>query len=213
MENPTLPRQRREAQANGKVNLSTNERTSLKPKNLMPKKNHSSKSNKHSGGFSITEILITTTIVGTLGSIAYPNYIASQQKARCSEAKATLMTIPPIISAYIDATGEAPTTWEDLSSIAAVMTNDGPATGNLDTPITLPGTNYELAVVGPGESTYLLTANCFVKTPVSDPAEREEQELKEAALHKIRSCFNVSNGASGLTRGSGTDPANTPNCG
>ena len=179
----------------------------------MPKQKHQTKSNKHSGGFSITEILITTTIVGTLGSIAYPNYIASQQKARCSEAKATLMTIPPIISAYIDATGEAPTTWENLSSIAAVMSNDGPATGNLNTPISLPSNNYELSVEGPSESTYLLTANCFVKTPASDPANQEEQNLKEAALYKIRSCFNVSNGASDLTSGSGTDPNNTPNCG
>jgi Tfp pilus assembly protein PilE len=164
-------------------------------------------------GFNITEALITTTIVGALGSIAYPNYIASQQKARCSEAQATLASIPPIISAYIDATGEPPSTWEDLSSIAAVMTNDGPATGNLNTPISLPSNNYELSVEGPSQSTYLLTANCFVKTPASDPAEQEEQDLKEAALYKIRSCFNISNGASDLTSGSGTDPNNTPNCG
>ncbi|WP_188021857.1 hypothetical protein [Synechococcus sp. RS9907] len=157
--------------------------------------------------------MATAAMMGTLGSIAYPNYIASQQKAKCSETRAKLMTIPPIISAHIDATGEAPRTWDDLSSIAAVMTSNGPATGDLDTPITLPRTNYELSVEGPSESTYLLTANCFVKTPVSDPDDREEQELKEAAFHKIRSCFNVSNGASDLTSGSGTDPANTPNCG
>ena len=173
--------------------------------------NHT-KQRRRKNGFSITETLVTTALVGTLGSIAYPNYITSQKRARCSEAKATLMTIPPIISAYIDATGETPTTWDDLSSIAAVMTNNGPATGDLETPITLPRTNYELSVEAPSESTYLLTANCFVKTPVSDPDDREEQELKEAAFHKIRSCFNVSNGASDLTSGSGTDPINTPNC-
>ena len=178
----------------------------LKP--ILPKKGKREKD-----GFSLSEVAITTAIIGTLGSIAYPNYIASQQQSRCSEVKSTLMTIPPIISTYIDATGEAPRTWDDLSSIAAVMTSNGPATGDLDTPITLPRTNYELSVEGPSESTYLLTANCFVKTPVSDPDEREEQEFKEAALHKIRSCFNVSNGASDLTSGSGTDPANTPNCG
>lgn len=164
-------------------------------------------------GFTLTEAVVTTAILGTVASIAYPNYIGSRKYAQCSETKALLMTIPPIISAYIDATGETPTTWDDLSSIAAVMTNNGPATGDLETPITLPRTNYELSVEGPSESTYLLTANCFVKTPVSDPDDREEQELKEAAFHKIRSCFNVSNGASDLTSGSGTDPANTPNCG
>ena len=168
---------------------------------------------RQESGFSLTEVLITTAIIATVSSIAYPNYIASQESARCSATKATLVSIPPIISAYIDATGVAPTTWDDLSSITAVMTNNGPATGDLDSPITLPRTNYELSVEGPSESTYLLTANCFVKTPVSDPDDREEQELKEAAFHKIRSCFNVSNGASDLTSGSGTDPANTPNCG
>ena len=166
-----------------------------------------------SNGFSLTEALITMAILGTVSSIAYPNYIQSKKHTKCKEAQSILTSIPPIISAYIDATGETPKTWGDLSSIAAVMTNNGPATGDLGTPITLPRTNYELSVEGPSESTYLLTANCFVKTPVSDPGDREEQELKEAALHKIRSCFNVSNGASDLTSGSGTDPANTPNCG
>lgn len=179
----------------------------------MLRQKNKSQSNQRINGFSITEALVTTAIIGSLGSIAYPNYIASQQRARCSETKATLVSIPPIISAYIDATGETPSTWDDLTSIAAVMTSDGPASGELNTPITLPRTNYELSVEGPSESTYLLTANCFVKTPVSDPDDREEQELKEAAFHKIRSCFNVSNGASDLTSGSGTDPANTPNCG
>ena len=178
-------------------------------KTRAPKNN----TNLRKNGFSITELVATAAMMGTLGSIAYPNYIASQQKAKCSETRAKLMTIPPIISAHIDATGEAPRTWDDLSSIAAVMTSNGPATGDLDTPITLPRSNYELSVEGPSESTYLLTANCFVKTPVSDPDDREEQELKEAAFHKIRSCFNVRNGASDLTSGSGTDPANTPNCG
>lgn len=171
---------------------------------------------KKKNGFSITEVAITTAMVGTLGSIAYPNYIASHGRAKCSEAKATMMSIPPIISAYIDATGETPTTWGDLLSITAVMTSDGPATGDLDKPITLPKTNYELTVEGPSESTYLLTANCYVKTPAGNSAANKEEtaaNLKDAERYKIRSCFNFSNGASDLTKGSGTDPANTPNCG
>lgn len=168
---------------------------------------------KKNNGFNITEVVVTTAMIGTLGSIAYPNYIESKGRAKCSEAQATLVSIPPIISAYIDATGEPPTTWEDVSSIAAVMTSDGPAAGNLNTPITLQGNNYELSVEGPSESTYLLTANCYVKTPISEIANVEEEALKDAERYKIRSCFNISNGASDLRRGSGTDIANTPNCG
>jgi len=167
---------------------------------------------KKKNGFSITEVAITTAMVGTLGSIAYPNYIANHGRAKCSEAKATMMSIPPIISAYIDATGEAPTTWDNLSSIAVVMSSSGPATGKLGTPITLPRNNYELSIEGPSESIYSLSANCFIKTQIDNP-ENGEEENPDKDKYVIRSCFNVSNGASSLTSGSGTDPANTPNCG
>ena len=170
-------------------------------------------SKKRKDGFSIAEVAITTAIIGTLGSIAYPNYIASKDTAKCSDAKATMMSIPPIISSYIDATGEAPTTWENLSSISVVMSSNGPASGDLvDTPIILPRTNYELSIEGPSESIYSLSANCFIKTPIDNP-ENGEEENPDKDKYVIRSCFNISNGASSLTSGSGTDPANTPNCG
>jgi Tfp pilus assembly protein PilE len=190
----------------------THEATKLSTRNAMPEKILPKTPKKRKNGFSIAEAAITTAIIGTFASIAYLNFIASKESAQCSEAQATLMSIPPIIGAYIDATGETPSTWEDLTSITAVMTSDGPASGNLNTPITLPRTNYELSVEGPTESTYSLTANCYVKTPVNDPAVSQEPPGDEEK-YKIRSCFNVSNGASDLTRGSGTDPTNTPNCG
>ena len=169
---------------------------------------------KNRNGFSIAEIAITTVIIGTLGSIAYPNYIASKDKAKCSDAKATMVSIPPIISAYIDATGEAPTTWENLSSITVVMSSNGPASGDLvDTPIILPRTNYELSIEDPTQSVYALSANCFIKTAWDDPENTGEMNPIDKDKYVIRSCFNVSNGSSDLTSGSGTDPANIPNCG
>ena len=171
-------------------------------------------------GFSLTEVLITSSLIGILGSIAYPNYMASKRNTQCSEAKATMMSIQPIIGAYIDATGEKPTTWDDLSSIAVVMTNNGPATGALNTPIKLPRTNYELTIEGPSESTYSLTTNCYVTSPGDsapnpDPPQNTDSALVTSNNQKdqIRSCFNVSNGASDLKVGSSTDTANTPNCG
>ena len=178
----------------------------------MRKQSEATKKQHRKNGFSLTEVIVTTAIIGTISSIAYPKYIDSKTKAQCSEAQATMVSIPPIISSYIDATGETPSTWDDLTSIAAVMTNDGPASGDLNTPITLPRTNYELSVEGPTESTYSLTANCYVETPVND-TDVSQKPPGDEEKYKIRSCFNVSNGASDLTRGSGTDPANTPNCG
>ena len=179
----------------------------------MFKPNSSKNPKKKLNGFSITEVAVTTAIIGILSSIAYPNYIVSRDKAQCADAKATLVSIPPIISAYIDETGEAPNSWDNLSSIAVVMTSSGPASGDLDTPIELPRTNYELSIEGPSEATYSLTANCYIKTTTTNPENREEELARDAEKYKIRSCFNVSNGASDLTSGSGTDIANTPNCG
>lgn len=206
----------------------------------MGNKRQTTKTNKLAGGFSLTETLITTAIVGTMASVAFPHYIGSRDRAKCSETEATVVSIPPIIGAYIDATGEAPTTWDDLSSIAAVMTSDGPATGDLKTPITLPNTNHKLSVDGPSESIYVITANCYVEDPTPnsglngsleplDPlpttgdlttndtagGSMDEQIYASnyADKYRIRSCFNVSNGASDLRRGKGTDSANTPNCG
>jgi type II secretory pathway pseudopilin PulG len=178
------------------------------PKSILPGSHK-----KRKDGFSIAEVAITTAIIGTLGSIAYPNYIASKDTAKCSDAKATMMSIPPIIGAYIDATGEKPTTWDDLSSIAVVMTGSSPATGDLNTPIRVPRNNYELSVEEPSESVYALSANCFIKTAWDDPENTGEMNPLDKDKYVIRSCFNVSNGASHLTSGSGTDPANTPNCG
>jgi len=177
---------------------------------------HTTNRFKKRNGFSITEVTITAAIVGTLSSIAYPNYIQSQKRAQCSNSEATMMSIPPIISAYIDATGEAPTTWDNLSSIAVVMTSDGPATGVFaETPIKLPRTNYEMSIEDPneGNSIYSLTANCYIKTPIEDPENTSGINPIDKDKYVIRSCFNVSNGASDLTRGSGSDPTNTPNCG
>jgi len=178
----------------------------------MFKQIHQKTSKRRGNGFSLTEITVTSAIIGILSSIAYPNFITSKNRGHCSEAKATIMSIPPIIGAYINETGEAPTTWDNLSSISVVMTNDGPATGKFaETPIMLPRTNYELSIEGPTQSAYTLSANCFIKTTTDNPEPEEEDKDKDKYV--IRSCFNLSNGASDLTSGSGTDPANTPNCG
>ena len=157
-------------------------------------------------GFNLAELAITTGIIGILSSIAYPNYLNNNNKAKQSEAEATVQTIPAIIGAYIDATGETPSSWDDLSSIAVVMTNDGPATGSLSSTITLPNSIYDLTVEGPTDSVYTLTA-----TRVSDKNNNnlEGSQYKYA----IKSCFDVSNGASDIRTGALVDIENEINCG
>ena len=157
-------------------------------------------------GFSLPEVIITASILGVLGSVAYPTYNNANDSAKLAEAKAKILSIPPIIGAYIDATGETPSTWDDLSTIAAVMTNNGPATGDLTSPITLPSSVYDLSVEGPTESVYTLTA-----TRVSDKNNNEPGQ--EQYVYAIKSCFDVSNGASDLRTGTLADIENELNCG
>lgn len=164
-------------------------------------------------GFSITEVIITSAIIGTLASIAYPNYTGANNSTKLTNAEAKIQSIPPIISAFIDATGEAPSSWDDLSSIASVMTNNGPATGNLETPITLPNSIYDLSIEGPTESVYMMTATRVVDRIEPDTDEENENTSNDKYKFAIKSCFNVSNGASDLRTGNLTDIENELNCG
>ena len=158
-------------------------------------------------GFSLAEITISTAIIGALSSIAYPSYTNMNNSAKLADAKATILVIPAIIGQHIDETGEAPTTWDEFSSVAAVMTTDGPATGNLDTPITLPNAVYDLSVAGPNNSVYVMTATRVVDR------EREGNGDGEKYTYAIKSCFNISNGASDLRSGNLTDIESELNCG
>ena len=89
------------------------------------KKIHDEKLPRKRTGFTLTEILVSIGILGILTSISMPTFFEEANKSRQKEAQSFVATIPTIISAYIDATGELPTQWDELSSIAAVMTNDG----------------------------------------------------------------------------------------
>jgi len=169
-------------------------------------------SQQRNAGFNLPEIVITTAIVATLTAIAIPNYVNSQNRATQLEAKATIASIPPIISAYVDATGEIPSTWDELSSIAAVMTNNGPASGDLNEPITLQNSSYELLITGPSESIYNLKATRIIER-TGNPEDENTNTAELEDKYAITSCFNLSNGASDISNGNGTDIAETPNCG
>jgi type IV pilus assembly protein PilA len=173
----------------------------------MIKKSPSPNTYRAKNGFSLAEIAISTAIVGALSSIAYPSYTNANNSAKLADAKAKMLVIPAIISQHIDDTGEAPTTWDELSSVAVVMTSDGPATGDLNTPITLPNSIYDLAITGPTDSVYTMTA-----TRVIDRNKEEEDDVKKYT-YAIKSCFNVSNGASDLRTGDLTDIESELNCG
>ena len=147
-------------------------------------------------GFSLTELIMAVSIVGILSAVAIPNYRAQLCRSESAEAEATIGSIQAIIAAFHDETGATPSTWDDLSSISTVMTNDGPASGALSSPISLPGNRYQVSIDGPTDSTYEILA------------ERSEG----CENRDIRACLNISTGASDQRRGDGENNAESPIC-
>ena len=163
-------------------------------------------------GFSLAEATITTAIIGTLSSIAYPVYFSAVNTSTQRMAKAEVVAIPPIISAYTNESGELPTSWDDLASISVISTNSGPATGDINTPIILPTSKYILTIEGPTESIYTLSATSLIKEPDDDEVA-VNPGAEEVNIFAIQSCFNISNGASDLKSGMLSDIKDKLNCG
>ena len=147
-------------------------------------------------GFSITEVLTATAITGVLSAVALPNYMEHMHGSRTKDAITTIGSLQATLGAFMDATGERPTTWDDLTSIAAIMTDDGQATGDLNQEIILPGSIYKLKVETINENTYTFNATRVDNVP----------------NHDVRACFNISNGASDINSGNGEVNAMNPNC-
>ena len=156
-----------------------------------PRKIHSA----NNDGFTLSEVLVTITIVGILSSIALPNYLNQVNRSRQNEATSTIAQIQTTIASYADEFGVLPTSWADLNDTSAVMTINGPATSNNFQAITLAGGYYDVAIIN--------TNNLFTITATRD----------EAPNLNIIACVNLTNGASSINQGTRAAAATAPNCG
>jgi type IV pilus assembly protein PilA len=148
-------------------------------------------------GFTLTETLITVSIIGILSTLATSSFMGQICKAESSEAETTIGSIQSIIAAFVDETSELPTTWNELTRVAAIMTKNGQATGDFSTTaITLPSKKYSVSITGPSGSAYDISATRTDGCPNRD----------------VIACLDLSNGASDLERGDGTTNAATPIC-
>ena len=146
-------------------------------------------------GFTLTELMVTTTIVGILSSIALPSYLNQVNRSRQNEAASTISQIQTTIASYADEFGVLPESWAELNETSAVMTDDGPATSKNFQAITLAGGYYDVAVNN--------TDNLFTITASRD----DEPNLN------IVACVNLTNGASAINQGTKAAAASAPNCG
>lgn len=96
--------------------------------------------------FTITELVLSVAIIGILSSVAIPSYVGQLCRSESVEAESTVSVIKTIITSYIDETATLPTSWDELSDISAIMSNNGIAKGNLSTAITLPNEKYTVSI-------------------------------------------------------------------
>ena len=151
----------------------------------------------NSKGFTITELLAAVTIAGILTTMALPNYLNQINRSRQNQAASTIAQIQTTIAAYSDEFGILPSSWADLNDTSAIMTDDGPATEDNFEEVTLAGGYYDVTINNPNND------NLFIIE-----AKRED----EPNLNII-ACVNLTNGASGINKGTKAAAASSPNCG
>lgn len=145
--------------------------------------------------FSLTEVLVTVTIIGILSAVAVPNYINSLNKGRQSDAATQVSQIQAGIQAYADEFLIGPSGWSELARVTPVITPTGVASGSSFSNIDSASDVYTITVTA-ASSTYEIKALA-----------------KEAGENwNIAACVNTASGASLLNRGTGSTPPLTPAC-
>ena len=148
-------------------------------------------------GFSLTEVIMTTAIIGTLSSIAIPNYHNQLVKTQQSECVTVLSKVITATMGYYDEYGDPPQSWKDLNSMSAIMQSNG-TSGDVDhfDPIKLSNGNYGMSA-SIDQNVY--TFECIP----------EETRLSN---YNAIGCLNTTSGASEIIRGAKDASANTVNC-
>ena len=150
-------------------------------------------------GFTLTELIATTTIVAILGSLALPNYLRQMQKTRQSEAVAAMSQLQTSIVGYVDENGVHPDNWKELNETLAIMTPSGPtAQNNLGW----------LTMASSGCTTTNKNCYKFRITRANDYYILEAKSMKEnSANYNVFACIDIKTGASDLRKGTSSKAA------
>ena len=153
-------------------------------------------------GFTLTELIVSIGIVGTISTIAIPQYFSQLQKTHQSEAASQLSILQTSIATYNDEFGFYPTSWNQASEISAVMTaegvinsevEDGEDPIELSESIKMLNRKYALKrLAGESGSTFTLIA-----TPTMEDGTLDEK----GAEFNVMACMDLETGASDLRLG------------
>ena len=156
-------------------------------------------------GFTLTEVLVATSIITSLCCIAIPTYI-DQKKVSCQNQSESIMAQAMLqAQSFNDEYGAPATGWSDLNKISTLMTASGPAKGSSFNWIELPSCGYKLK--GSKDET-LYTFEATTKGATVNPPNGEEAN-SENEQYNIVGCINVATGASDIRRGNMSKPTST----
>jgi len=160
-------------------------------------------------GFTLTELLICVGIIGLLSAIALPKYINSIKAARQKDAATKIANIEATMMAYREEYVDAPTSWDQVSSITPVSTydtsgNQTTAKGNLLSIAINPTKYYKLTVSK--------ESSINEATNASEEIFKLTAELVESPTQwTIQSCLNIDSGISDTKLNTGPQTS-TINC-
>lgn len=137
-------------------------------------------------GFTLIELVIGTAILGTLTSIAIPNYLNQLMRTRQNECSAVMSQVITSSMGFNDEFSEYPQGWADLNSISAIMKESGSAANE---------NNFDEINLSNGN--YMMSAE--LKDPV---LSFECISRKDPTEYNVLGCLNLTNGASEIKRGS-----------
>lgn len=170
-----------------------------------------------STGFTLTELVTSIAIVGTLSAISIPNYIKQISRGCQSEPESIINQVMMQAQAHNDEFGTPATGWSDLDKITTLMTAEGPALGATFQPIPLQTCDYNLWGKQAGND-YLFIATkknvLGIPTPIAPfkPQDDENDDLTVEPSNSgddfnVLGCLNVATGASDIKRGNGSELA------
>lgn len=169
-------------------------------------------------GFSLSELMITISIIGILSIVALPNYTRSICKTKQSEVIGEASMIQTAIMTYMDERGALPATWDDINEIRPIATTNngtkGSAQGTLELNKiqTLRTENYRLCAeknkkqisFDPKNDTCKSSTNSKVYT-INMMAVPSNQ----CPNFDVRTCINTRTGTTDLEKGNGSVAAST----